>query len=281
MVGCFAPKEPRELYRESAWPAGGVRGWSLKSYRCQGRSYIPAFLAVFGQQGFQHCRSLFPPALRPTTASMKQAAAARKGARHTVLSTKTTIKKQAKRTILRSIAAQRAGSVPGKPGPKISVSGSKGGPNGARDARRTAATQAEKTLRSKPAAAPLMLKPAAAATAAAVHKRPAATLRKKLACGTTGQQLGLLEVCAYPGSALSHIWATRGDSAVRIAHRKSGVAVVPKPGPEPVKGRALTWYCVCGRRARSIGLPREFASCSRCSTSPTAAPQVPRLERAG
>ena len=41
-------------------------------------------------------------------------AVAMKGARHTALSAKTTIKKQAQRTVLRSIAAQAAGRTPGK-----------------------------------------------------------------------------------------------------------------------------------------------------------------------
>ena len=50
-----------------------------------------------------------------------------KGARHAALSAKTTMKKQAPRIVLRSIAAQAAGRTPGKPGPKISVLGSKGG----------------------------------------------------------------------------------------------------------------------------------------------------------
>ena len=40
-------------------------------------------------------------------------------------------------------------------------------------------------------------------------------------------------------SSLSHAWAKRGFAAVRVAHRKGGSA---KNGPEPVAGRALTWY---------------------------------------
>ena len=78
-----------------------------------------------------------------------------------------------------------------------------------------------------------MQKPTAATSTAVVRKKPAGGLKN---------QLGLLEVCAYPGSALSHVWAKRGESAVRIAHRKTGMA--PKPGPEPVEGRALTWHLV-------------------------------------
>ena len=45
--------------------------------------------------------------------------------------------------------------------------------------------------------------------------------------------LVLLEVCAYPGSALSHAFAKAGHSAVRIAHRKQN-RTTAKPGPEPV-----------------------------------------------
>ncbi len=47
-------------------------------------------------------------------------------------------------------------------------------------------------------------------------------------------------VCAFPGSALSHEWARRGLSAVRIAHRRRSDKV-SKPASEPLKGRALTW----------------------------------------
>ena len=49
--------------------------------------------------------------------------------------------------------------------------------------------------------------------------------------------LVLLEVCAYPGSALSHAFAKAGHSAVRISHRKQN-RTTAKPGPEPV-----TWVC--------------------------------------
>ena len=74
-----------------------------------------------------------------------------------------------------------------------------------------------------------MQKLAAATSTAVVRKKPA---------GGSKNQLGLLEVCAYTGSTLNHEWAKQGDSAVRIAHRKTGLA--PSPGPEPVEGRALT-----------------------------------------
>ena len=59
-----------------------------------------------------------------------------------------------------------------------------------------------------------MLKPVAAAI---VRKKPAVTpaaVYKKPAGGQQNQQLGLLEVCAYPGSALAKEWAKRGLSAV-------------------------------------------------------------------
>ena len=45
--------------------------------------------------------------------------------------------------------------------------------------------------------------------------------------------LSLLEVCAYPGSSLSHSIANTGQAAVRIAHRKQ-TSKPAKPGPEPV-----------------------------------------------
>ena len=52
-------------------------------------------------------------------------------------------------------------------------------------------------------------------------------------------KLDLLEVFAYTDSRLSHEWAKRGMSAVRIAHRTTGQ---PKKGPEPKKCRAVTWF---------------------------------------
>ncbi len=97
-----------------------------------------------------------------------------------------------------------------------------------------------------------MQKPAAAPS---VRKKPA---------GASKSRLGLLEICAYRRSQLSHEWAKRGESnawlflvvvgdvmfvpvveepprsAVRIAHRQSRTA--PEPGPAPTKGRALTWH---------------------------------------
>ena len=72
----------------------------------------------------------FQPGLRCAMVSKKLAvpmmAVPMKGARHSAPG-KTTLKKQAKRTALRSFAAQAAGRIPGKPGPEISVPGSKGG----------------------------------------------------------------------------------------------------------------------------------------------------------
>ena len=95
-----------------------------------------------------------------------------------------------------------------------------------------------------------------------MYKRPA-SLKPQF-------RLDLLEICAYPKSvmafvtlrvynsittfqcdevccfysteALSYEWALRGLSSVRIAHRKNQNS--PKSGPQPVKGRSLTW-CLC------------------------------------
>ncbi len=131
------------------------------------------------------------------------------------------------RTIQRSLDAQAAGRTPGKSGRAIQVQGSKGGPNGARAVRRAA-----RRARGRAAAPPspsLTQKPAAAT---AQEKTPASCgqPRKKPAMA---HQLGLLEVCAYPGSSLSRAFAQRGQSAVRIAHRKQKDEEA-KPGPEPV-----------------------------------------------
>ena len=49
----------------------------------------------------------------------------------------------------------------------------------------------------------------------------------------------LLEVCAYPRSALSHAWPRHGQAAVRIVFlQRSGSA---QAGPVPVPGRAMDW----------------------------------------
>ena len=125
------------------------------------------------------------------------------------------IKTQLRRTVRRSLAAQEAGRVPGKPGMKISVPGSRGwahigikrsrqthcarvvrdagGPNGARDARSKAARLARRTRKKPatvaqavPAAAGVPEFPAAAATKkrpAEAKKRPAA-MKKPAATGT-------------------------------------------------------------------------------------------------
>ena len=66
-----------------------------------------------------------------------------------------------------------------------------------------------------------------------VFRRPSAYVHE-------GAKLDLLEVCAYPGSTLSHLWAYHGRSAVRIAHRLSDE--MSKSAPEPIKGQAITWY---------------------------------------
>ena len=48
------------------------------------------------------------------------------------------------------------------------------------------------------------------------------------------------QVCAYPGSSLAHKWAKRGYAAVRVAHKREGQ--IAHPGPQPIPGRALTWF---------------------------------------
>ena len=56
--------------------------------------------------------------------------------------------------------------------------------------------------------------------AARVQQRPATTwqlLRSKPAGVSRNARLGLLEVCAYRGSTLSHRWATMGKSAVPLS----------------------------------------------------------------
>ncbi len=55
-----------------------------------------------------------PSCVRAAPMAPNKQAVPMKGARHTALSAKTTIKKQAPRTVLRSIAAQAAGRTPGK-----------------------------------------------------------------------------------------------------------------------------------------------------------------------
>ncbi len=67
-----------------------------------------------------------PSCVRAAPMAPNKQAVPMKGARHTALSAKTTIKKQAQRTVLRSTAAQAAGRSLGRPGPGVSVPGSKG-----------------------------------------------------------------------------------------------------------------------------------------------------------
>ncbi len=55
-----------------------------------------------------------PSCVRAAPMAPNKQAVPMKGARHSALSAKTTIKKQAPRTVLRSIAAQAAGCTPGK-----------------------------------------------------------------------------------------------------------------------------------------------------------------------
>ena len=72
-------------------------------------------------------RELFLSRPRRAMAAKTRTQKPTKGARFSSLSGKTTIKKQAKRTVQRGIAAQKAGRTPGKSGPGIAVPGSKGG----------------------------------------------------------------------------------------------------------------------------------------------------------
>ena len=137
------------------------------------------------------------------------------------------LRTQGRRTAERRVAALTVGHEPGKPGPKRTVVGSLGGKNGARNARRAAARAAKKAgICPKPAE---RLQPPAGATGKAMLQKPAAA-----------GNLHLLEVCAYKNSALAREWAERGYAAVRVARRRKGGYA--KPGPEPVLGRAQTWY---------------------------------------
>ena len=111
------------------------------------------------------------------------------------------------RTIVRSLVAQSQGRLPGKPG------------------RNWSKVKASEVLHVK---LTTLKKPAASGqkenntSCAKVYKKPAMK-----------QSLSLLEVCAYPGSALSQAFANTGQAAVRIAHRKQ-TRDAAKPGPEPV-----------------------------------------------
>ena len=111
------------------------------------------------------------------------------------------------RTIVRSLVAQSQGRLPGKPG------------------RNWSKVKASEVLHVK---LTTLKKPAASGqkenntSCAKVYKKPAMK-----------QTLSLLEVCAYPGSALSHAFAKAGHAAVRVAYRKQN-CTTPTPGPEPV-----------------------------------------------
>ena len=111
------------------------------------------------------------------------------------------------RTVVRSLLAQSQGRIPGKPGRiRSTVKASKTSPTKLSTLKKPSSFGREKNN---------MLR-------ASVYKKPA--IKKSLA---------LLEVCAYPGSALSHAFAKAGHSAERIAHRKQN-RTTAKPGPEPV-----------------------------------------------
>ena len=67
----------------------------------------------------------------------------------------------------------------------------------------------------------------------------------------------LLEVCAYPRSALSHAWARHGQAVVRIVFlQRSGSA---QAGPVPVPGRAMGWPLNL-HRVRDRRLLRAYAA---------------------
>ena len=150
----------------------------------------------------------------------------RVGARWTTAAS--VLKSQASRTARRTFLALQAGRIPGKPGPNTTIEGSIGGKNGARAADRRAASRAAK----------LGVRPKPAKRVAYVKVKPAAAPASQRKPATTGK-LHLLEVYAYTGSVLSHEWAKRGLAAVRIAHRRAGAA---KDGPDPIPGRAPTWF---------------------------------------
>lgn len=115
------------------------------------------------------------------------------------------------RTIARSLIAQSQDRIPGKPGPiRSAVKVSKISPTKLSTLKKPSGFGHEKNN----------------TLCAIVYKKPA---MKNI--------LALLEVCAYPGSALSHAFAKAGHSAVRISHRKQN-RTTAKPGPEPV-----TWVC--------------------------------------
>ena len=111
------------------------------------------------------------------------------------------------RTVVRSLIAQSQDRIPGKPGRIPStVKASKVSPTKLSILKKPSSFGHDKSN---------ML-------CANVYRKPAIK-----------NSLALLEVCAYPGSALSHAFAKAGHSAVRIAYRKQA-CTTPTPGPEPV-----------------------------------------------
>ena len=171
----------------------------------------------------------------------------RRGSRHLAISM-STMKKQAKRTLLwnmnfldnpgiggclhrtiqRSLAAQATGRTPGKPGRPALSTISKVTSLNVQSPQQGAVYHTFKrcgSLFTRPSNTSRVTSCAQGNTYESqtrILKRPAAI-----------QRFALLEVCAYPGSALSKAFASEGHSAVRIAHRKHNDGPV-KSGPEPV-----------------------------------------------
>ena len=154
--------------------------------------------------------------------------------------------------------ALAAGRKPGKPGAVRKLVGSMGGANGGRAAKRAVAALAagrKPGRRGRPTDA-VRLRPAASNPTglAKLASPPLRTLVRKP--GRSTSQLGLLEVCAYPGSVLSNEWACNGRAAVRIVFRVEGVPL--SDGPEPLAGRALDWALDLHKFADKLSL-RAYA----------------------
>ena len=158
----------------------------------------------------------------------------------------------------RHCEALAAGRTPGKPGAARKLVGSTGGANGGRAAKRAVAALAagrKPGRRGRPSDA-LRRRPAASSPTRLVKlaSPPLPTLVSQHS--RSASRLGLLEVCAYPGSVLSHEWARNGHAAVRIVFRAEGVPL--SDGPEPLAGRALDWALDLDKSADKVRL-RAYA----------------------